>query len=154
MGVNRPKGDISVVCIYFTFCFIMQDFALKCMVCGEGNGNPLRYPCLENPADRGPWLLQFMGFQRVRSDLVTKQQHIIRLVFHHWGSVSAIGYPLSKKKQNWTLQRNTRHLYLAALIMKYSRRKHRKEKILYWVGSSFAFCCMPNCYLTDQHGKR
>ena len=22
---------------------------------GEGNGYPLRYPCLENPMDRGPW---------------------------------------------------------------------------------------------------
>ena len=22
---------------------------------GEGNGNPLRYPCLENPMDRGAW---------------------------------------------------------------------------------------------------
>ena len=23
---------------------------------GEGNGNPLQYPCLENPMDRGAWL--------------------------------------------------------------------------------------------------
>ena len=22
---------------------------------GEGNGNPLRYPCLQNPMDRGAW---------------------------------------------------------------------------------------------------
>ena len=22
---------------------------------GEGNGSPLRYPCLENPMDRGAW---------------------------------------------------------------------------------------------------
>ena len=22
---------------------------------GEGNGNPLRYSCLENPTDRGAW---------------------------------------------------------------------------------------------------
>ena len=22
---------------------------------GEGNGNPLKYPCLENPVDRGAW---------------------------------------------------------------------------------------------------
>ena len=22
---------------------------------GEGNGNPLQYPCLENPMDRGVW---------------------------------------------------------------------------------------------------
>ena len=24
-------------------------------VCGEGNGNPLQYSCLENPVDRGAW---------------------------------------------------------------------------------------------------
>ena len=23
--------------------------------CGEGNGNPLQYSCLENPMDRGAW---------------------------------------------------------------------------------------------------
>ena len=23
--------------------------------CGEGNGTPLRYSCLENPMDRGAW---------------------------------------------------------------------------------------------------
>ena len=23
--------------------------------CGEGNGNPLQYPCLENPMDGGVW---------------------------------------------------------------------------------------------------
>ena len=26
-----------------------------CMVPGEGNGNPLQYPCLENPIERGAW---------------------------------------------------------------------------------------------------
>ena len=30
---------------------------------GEGNGNPLQYPCLENPMDRGPGGLQSMGSQ-------------------------------------------------------------------------------------------
>ena len=25
---------------------------------GEGNGNPLQYSCLENPMDRGAWLIQ------------------------------------------------------------------------------------------------
>jgi len=36
---------------------------------GEGNGNPLQYPCLENPMDRGAWqAIQFMGSQRVGHD--------------------------------------------------------------------------------------
>ena len=42
---------------------------------GEGNGNPFHYSCLENPMDReNPGRLQSMGSQRVRHDLVTKQQ--------------------------------------------------------------------------------
>ena len=30
---------------------------------GEGNGNPLQYPCLENPMDRGAYRLQSIGSQ-------------------------------------------------------------------------------------------
>ena len=26
-----------------------------CVTCGEGNGTPLQYSCLENPMDRGAW---------------------------------------------------------------------------------------------------
>ena len=33
---------------------------------GEGNGNPLQYPCLENSMDKGVWrAVQSMGSQRV-----------------------------------------------------------------------------------------
>ena len=32
----------------FTFTFHLDAL-------GEGNGNPLRYSCLENPTDRGAW---------------------------------------------------------------------------------------------------
>ena len=40
---------------------------------GEGNGNLLQYySCLENPTDRGAWLLQSRGSQRVRQNLVNK----------------------------------------------------------------------------------
>ena len=36
---------------------------------GEGNGNPLQYPCLENPMDRRAWrAVQSMGSQRVGHD--------------------------------------------------------------------------------------
>ena len=28
---------------------------------GEGNGNPLRYSCLENPMDRGDWWVTVFG---------------------------------------------------------------------------------------------
>ena len=66
---------------------------------GEVNGCPPQNSCLENPMDRGAWLLQSIGLQRVGHYLVTKQQHIIRLVFHHWGNVLTINYPLSKKRK-------------------------------------------------------
>ena len=42
----------------------------------EGNSNPLQYSCLGNPMDKEPGRLQSMGSQRVRHDLVTKQQQI------------------------------------------------------------------------------
>ena len=41
---------------------------------GKGNGNPLRYSCLENPTDRGAWQATVHGVTRVRYDLTTKPQ--------------------------------------------------------------------------------
>ena len=35
---------------------------------GRGKGNPLQYPCLENPRTEEPGGLQSMGFQRVKYD--------------------------------------------------------------------------------------
>ena len=35
---------------------------------GEGNGNPLQYPCLENPMDGEAGRLKLMGSQRVGHD--------------------------------------------------------------------------------------
>ena len=38
--------------IYYTNCF---DLWSNIIPCGEGNGTPLQYSCLENPMDRGAW---------------------------------------------------------------------------------------------------
>ena len=38
---------------------------------GEGNDNPLQYPYLENPMDRGAWWSIVHGLQRVRHDART-----------------------------------------------------------------------------------
>ena len=38
---------------------------------GEGNGNPLQYPCLENPMEGGAWWAAVHGVARVGQDLVT-----------------------------------------------------------------------------------
>ena len=39
---------------------------------GEGHGNPLQYPCLENPKDRGAWQATLHGVARLGHDLATK----------------------------------------------------------------------------------
>ena len=39
---------------------------------GEGNGNSLQHPCLENPMDRGAWQATVHGITRVEHDLATK----------------------------------------------------------------------------------
>ncbi|KAB0341135.1 hypothetical protein FD754_018061, partial [Muntiacus muntjak] len=39
---------------------------------GEGNGNPLKYSCLENPMDRGAWQAIVHGVSRIGHDLATK----------------------------------------------------------------------------------
>ena len=37
--------------------------------CGEGNGNPLQYSCLENPMDGGAWQATVHGVTRSRARL-------------------------------------------------------------------------------------
>ena len=37
---------------------------------GGGNGNPLRYSCLENPTDRGAWLAGYSPWGRTELDTV------------------------------------------------------------------------------------
>ena len=36
---------------------------------GEGNGNPLQYPCLENPMDRGAWWATVHGATKSQTQL-------------------------------------------------------------------------------------
>ena len=38
---------------------------------GKRNGNPLQYPCLGNPVDRGAWWAILYGIKRVGHDLAT-----------------------------------------------------------------------------------
>ena len=37
--------------------------------CGEGDGNPLQYSCLENPADRGAWWATVHGVTKSQTRL-------------------------------------------------------------------------------------
>ena len=45
----------------------------------EGNGNPFQYSCLGNPWTEEPGRLQSMGLQRVRHNLVSKQQVLLSM---------------------------------------------------------------------------
>ena len=46
---------------------------------GEGNGNPFQYSCLGNPWTEEPGRLQSMGLQRVRHNLLSKQQVLLSM---------------------------------------------------------------------------
>ena len=43
---------------------------------GEGNGNPLQYPCLGNPLESRVWQATVYGVARVGHNLATTQQQI------------------------------------------------------------------------------
>ena len=38
-----------------SYAFVEVGFQSLCLFCGEGNGTPLQYSCLENPMDGGAW---------------------------------------------------------------------------------------------------
>ena len=38
---------------------------------GEGNGNPLQYPCPESPMDRGAWQAAVRGVAELDTSVVT-----------------------------------------------------------------------------------
>ena len=47
----------------------------------EGNGNPLQYPCLENPMDRGAWQATVHGVTKSQTQLKRLSTHIHILGF-------------------------------------------------------------------------
>ena len=51
---------------------------------GEGNDNPLQYPCLENPMDRGAWQATVHGVAKSRtrlSNFTSLQWRIFERIF-------------------------------------------------------------------------
>ena len=59
---------------------------------GEGNGNPLKYSCMENPMDRGDWQVIVHGVSKSRTWLSDqekkKMNHILRMVINVGSPVS------------------------------------------------------------------
>ena len=39
----------------FSISVLNTNIKLLAHICGEANGTPLQYSCLENPMDRGAW---------------------------------------------------------------------------------------------------
>ena len=50
---------------------------------GEGNGNALQYYCLENPMDRGAWLVGYSPWGCKELDM-TEQLHLLYLQRNKW----------------------------------------------------------------------
>ena len=85
------QGDLSVTSCSIVFlilgnlswlpCLIIEDvrifflttpslfFLFLYLSCGEGNGTPLQYSCLENPMDGGAWWAAVHGVSRSRTRL-------------------------------------------------------------------------------------
>ena len=45
---------------------------------GRGNGNPLQYPCWENPIDRGAWWAVARGITKSWTTTQTVRAHVKR----------------------------------------------------------------------------
>ena len=71
-AVHRvAKSSIRLSDFTFTFFFSFffhSHFSLLCI--GEGNGNPLRCSCLENPRDRRAWWASVYGVAQSRARLM------------------------------------------------------------------------------------
>ena len=64
------KWHIEDVCV--SVCPISFIYYVSMIPSEEGNGNPLRYSCLEEPMDREAWRATVQGVIRVGHNLVTK----------------------------------------------------------------------------------
>ena len=53
----------------FTFFLIYSINSSVYCLCGEGNGTPLQYSCLENPIDGGAWKAAVHGVAEGRTRL-------------------------------------------------------------------------------------
>ena len=49
------KGLLGGLSVCSNVLCILCENSLAEDLCGEGNGNPLQYSCMENPMDRGAW---------------------------------------------------------------------------------------------------
>ena len=70
---------------------------------GEGNGNPLQYPCLGNPTDRGAWRAAVHGVTK-ESDTIW-QLNINSILMYNKNTTSA-QKKKKRKKKKWNFYIN------------------------------------------------
>ena len=61
-GVLGPQILAALVALwdgYIAMILLLLFYPIFMLNLGEGNGNPLQYYCLENPMDRGAWLIWY-----------------------------------------------------------------------------------------------
>ena len=87
-------------------------------ICGEGNGTPLQYSCLENPMDGGAWWAAVYGVAQSRMRL--KRLSSSSSSAYLLGHVHLFAIP-------WTVARQA-HLFTGIL----------QARILEWVAISFS----------------
>ena len=57
--MSKLKSEFHLPELIFISCNYHFHFSLSCI--GEGNGNPLKYSCLENPRGGGAWWAAVSG---------------------------------------------------------------------------------------------
>ena len=68
------------LCIYsFTNTIVSSLLQVYSMSCGEGDGTPLQYSCLENPMDGGAWQAAVHGVRKSQTQLSD-----FTFTFMHW----------------------------------------------------------------------
>ena len=54
---------------FVLFCFVLPILYIVVCICGEGDGTPLQYSCLENPMDGRAWWAAVRGVAKSRARL-------------------------------------------------------------------------------------
>ena len=93
---------------------------------GEGNGNPLQYPCLENPMDGGAWWATVHGVAKSR----TRLSYFTFTCSNTYNVISKIQRNLPEGKRTWKMTE-----------LKWGRRCSLKAESLFSQSWEFFLCC-------------
>ena len=75
---------------------------------GEGNGNPLQYPCLENPMDRGAWWTTVHGVTKSWTRLKQLSVHTHIHTHTHVSHIQRQRERSTKKERNRDIQNTSK----------------------------------------------